>query len=74
MENTKTLLGYEGLFIVDRVRRRGGLVMLWEERDIASLISFSQHHIDISTRVEGKGQWHLMSFYGFTDRRQRRES
>lgn len=45
-----------------------GLALLWKERSMAQLISYSKHHIDILVKIEGMTQWKLTGFYGYAHR------
>ncbi|KAK2655391.1 hypothetical protein Ddye_008443 [Dipteronia dyeriana] len=42
----KRQLGFEGCFQVDCVGRSGGLLLLWKEEWVVSMLSFSLGHID----------------------------
>lgn len=44
-DHLKTKLNFEGLFYVDGGGVGGGLALLWRDRGIASLISYSKNHI-----------------------------
>lgn len=51
VESLKTRLNMFG-FAVDRVCLSGGLALLWRKDVDASLLSFSQHHIDVQVQLQ----------------------
>lgn len=68
MEFIRCKLGYEGLFVVEPQGRSGGLAMPRKEQDQAKILSFSHHHIDVETNVEGRDVWRLTVLYGEPNR------
>lgn len=52
LERLRLNLQYEGMFSVDAVGHKGGLVLLWKHKEEAQLISYSNHHIDVIASVE----------------------
>lgn len=74
VEKIKTRLGFEGLFFMDRAGIGDGVCLMWRNMTIASLISFSQNHIDIIVQIEGMERWRLTGFYGMPERNHRRDS
>ncbi|KAL8146037.1 hypothetical protein AgCh_003972 [Apium graveolens] len=68
LEWNQVQLGYEGLFVVDPVRRRNGLALFWKEKDQENLLGFSQSHIDVEVMVEGMQKWRLTGVYGEPNR------
>lgn len=73
VDSVRSLLGYEGLFVVDSIGHGGGLALLWKGKNMARLLSFSQHHIDVEVHIEGMQIWRLTGYYGHPERNKRRE-
>lgn len=73
-EALKISLGFDNLFYVDSKGLSGGLALLWKGKNIASLISYSANHIDISVNTGENERWRLTGFYGFPCRRDRLKS
>ena len=76
LENIKRKLGFDGLFVVDRVGHSGGFALLWDGNTNVSLLSYARNFIDVHVVVAGLGDWRLTGFYGFPEssRRRRRQS
>ncbi|KAK6149930.1 hypothetical protein DH2020_017455 [Rehmannia glutinosa] len=74
LEEIRIKLGFEGLFDVSNVGQKGGLALLWRKKHMATLLSYSQNHIDISITLEDVPGYRLTGFYGFPKRNRRRES
>ena len=47
MEFLKVKLGFEGLFVVDRVGRSGGLSLLWKEKNEVEIQNYTRSHINV---------------------------
>ena len=62
------------MFVVERMGYSRGLAMLLKGYNLAKLLSYFRHHIDISTSVYDKGDWHLTGYYGHPERQNRRMS
>lgn len=73
-ESLKISLGFDNLFYVDSRGLSGGLALFWKGRNIASLISYSHNHIDISVNNGDGKSWRLTGFYGFPNRNERKKS
>lgn len=71
--NWKFRLGYDGLFNVDPIGRKGGLMLLWKEPCQANILSYSQGHIDCII-THGGEKWRFTGFYGNSDQSQRKFS
>ncbi|KAJ8767776.1 hypothetical protein K2173_020716 [Erythroxylum novogranatense] len=67
----KSALNFSGLFYVDHSSTSGGLILMWKEPNMARLLSYSNHHIDIEVIIEGMKRWRLTGFYGFPERQNR---
>lgn len=74
MEWLQRKLGYAGLFVVEPMRRSGGLEMLWKEDSQATLTGYSRNHIDIQVRGEDNTVWRLTGLYGESNRSQRHKT
>lgn len=59
MERIRTLLGYDGMVVVEPDGRSGGLALLWKTSSEATLISFSQNHIEVQTNIDDMLPWRL---------------
>lgn len=73
-EFLKTSMGFDNLFYVDSKGLSGGLALFWKGKNVASLISYSSNHIDISVNTGANENWRLTGFYGFPSRRDRLKS
>ncbi|XP_052299532.1 uncharacterized protein LOC127903030 [Citrus sinensis] len=67
-------MGFDGLFVVDRMGRSGGLALLWDANTNVSLLSYARNFIDVHVEVAGLGDWRLTGFYGFPESSRRRQS
>ncbi|KAL9436069.1 hypothetical protein AB3S75_022188 [Citrus x aurantiifolia] len=65
LESIKRKLGFDGLFVVDRVGRSGGLALLWDANTNVFLLSYARNFIDVHVVVAGLGDWRLTEFYDF---------
>lgn len=74
MEWICTKLGFEGLIKVEPRGRSGGLALLWQESDQASLTSFSFNHIDVETNVNNMRSWRLTGVYGEPNKSKRKKT
>ncbi|KAH6780165.1 hypothetical protein C2S52_011402 [Perilla frutescens var. hirtella] len=59
----KALFKYDGLFVVEAVGNRGGLILLWKSPIDVTIRSYSQGHIDYLTSW-GEKRWRFTGFYG----------
>lgn len=71
LDAIKLKLGYEGVFAVSSVGHGGGIVLLWKDKNVASLLSYSDHHIDVVVNIPNMLQWRLTGFYGHAARNNR---
>ncbi|KAK6120367.1 hypothetical protein DH2020_045847 [Rehmannia glutinosa] len=69
----KEWLGYDGLFIVDCIGKKGGLMLLWKQPLVVTITSYSTGHID-SMIQDGYKNWRFTGFYGNPDASQRKYS
>ena len=74
VEVIKEMIKYEGCYVVDNVGHSGGLAMLWEEQQWATVLGSSRNHIDLKVTVEGMGIWRLTGYYGHPERCRRHEA
>ena len=74
VEVIKEVIRYEGCYVVDNVGHSGGLAMLWEEQQWATVLGSSRNHIDLKVTVEGMGIWGLTGYYGHPERCRRHEA
>ena len=75
MEKLRTKLGFPNMFVVDCVRKSGGLALLWEDGGDVEIQNFSQRHIQVIIHncllhVE----WKFTTFYGYPDATKRIEA
>lgn len=47
-------MGFESMFVVDKVSMSGGLAFMWREANMATLIGYSTNHIDMSISLPGE--------------------
>lgn len=59
---------------MDRVRRNGGLAVLWKRAAQCQVDSFSSHHIDMLFMENNSVSWRLSCYYGYPERTRQRES
>lgn len=71
VEHLRSLLAFEGCFVVDAQGHSGGLAMLWKFEKEGSVLSFSQSHIDLQIQVENFPSFRLTGFYGEPNRSRR---
>ncbi|XP_041001144.1 uncharacterized protein LOC121246895 [Juglans microcarpa x Juglans regia] len=65
VEGINRRLGWEGCFVVDLLKRKGGLALLWCRDKDAEILNYSQHHINATVMSEEKKlPWLLTGFYG----------
>lgn len=66
LEHLKQKLGFENLFVVDRVGRSGGLALLWKAKFNVRLLKFAKNFIDIAVSETGSdmGEWRLTVIMG----------
>ncbi|KAK6152706.1 hypothetical protein DH2020_012345 [Rehmannia glutinosa] len=69
----RTVLGFDGMFIVDCEGKKGGLIFLWKGARRVSIKSYSPGHID-SIIQEDETVWRFTGFYGNPDPNKRNES
>ena len=73
LERLKIQLGYDGLFVVERVGRSGWLALLWKATSTVNLLQFATNFIDAEVEVPDLGKWRLIGFYGYTESSQRKK-
>ncbi|XP_074362922.1 uncharacterized protein LOC141703019 [Apium graveolens] len=74
MEKIQRELNYEGMVVVEAQGKSGGMALLWKQENQATLLSFSNYHIDIETKSFGVGSWRFMGFHGEPNRSNRRKT
>ena len=74
LERIKIQLGYDGLFVVDRVGRSGGLVLFWKATSNVNLLQFGTNFMDAKVEVPVLGKWRLTGYYGYHESSRRRKS
>ena len=74
LEYLRSKLGFENLFVVDRVGRRGGLALFWDVKTEARLIKCAKNFIDIEIGGAGSGHWRMTGYYGYPESTRRRDS
>ncbi|KAH9672066.1 reverse transcriptase domain-containing protein [Citrus sinensis] len=74
LESIKRQLGYDGLFVVERVGRSEGLALLWQATSSVRLLKYATNFIDAEIEVQEIGKWRLTGFYGYPESSKRRES
>ncbi|XP_019173839.1 PREDICTED: uncharacterized protein LOC109169413 [Ipomoea nil] len=73
-ERLRVKLGFDGLFCVDSDGVKGGIALLWRRNNTASLLSYSDNHVDIEVSMHGFPKWRMTGFYGLEQRPRREES
>ena len=74
LESIERQLNYNGLFVVERMGRSGGLALLWKALNSVTLLKYANNFIDAEVEVPELGKWRLTGFYGFPKSSRRRES
>lgn len=74
LESIKAKLGFEGLLVMDRVGRGGGLAFLWSASCAVNLFSYAPNYIDIEFEVADLGRWRITGFYRYPESNCRRAS
>lgn len=67
-------LGFDGFLCVERSGLGGGLALFCRDKDVASLLSYSQNYIDMVVTLLDKPTYRLTCFYGFLERTRRQQS
>jgi hypothetical protein len=63
------------MFVVDLVRRSGGLALCWKDNDLVEIQNFSRRHINAIIRLTaGEPGWKVTGFYGHPVWTKRHES
>lgn len=68
---TKAILGYDYSFVVDRRGHSGGLALLWNNNVDVSVLGSSDRHIDVTVTLQGESPYHMIGFYGYSNRQLR---
>ncbi|XP_019163454.1 PREDICTED: uncharacterized protein LOC109159798 [Ipomoea nil] len=71
VEETRIRMGFEGLLSVDRTGMGGGLALFWRDKNMVSILSYSESHIDAVVSLPGKPDWRMTGFYGNPDQSKR---
>ena len=74
LESIKINLGFESLFVVDKIGRCGGLAMFWRNNYKVKLLKFGRNFIDFAIEDIERGNWRITGFYGFPESIRGRES
>lgn len=74
LERLKIQLGYDGLFVVERVARSSRLALLWKATSTVNLLQFATNFIDAKVEVPDLGKWRLIGFYGYPVSSRRKKS
>ncbi|KAL9405591.1 hypothetical protein Peur_002563 [Populus x canadensis] len=62
IESIRGEIKIDGCFAVDRLGRRGGLVVFWKGPEVVILIRYSLNHVDLEVVGTYFFKWRLMSF------------
>ena len=60
--------------MVDNEGHSGGLIMFWQTKRWAIVISSSRNHIDLAVEIGVRGLWWLGGYYGYPERNKRGEA
>lgn len=74
LESIKVKLGFDGLFVVDRVGRSGGIALLWNASCVVNLLSYVTNYIDTEVELADQRRWRITGFYGYPKSSHRRAS
>jgi hypothetical protein len=65
IEGIRIKTGFRNLFVVDCVRKSGGLALLWNEETDVTIQNHSWRHIHTAVQLDGDGViWRFNGFYG----------
>lgn len=67
LESLKSKLRFDGLFVVDRVGRSGGLALFWNTNNQIKLVKYGRNFIDVEVEAVDCGRWRLTRYYGFPE-------
>lgn len=73
MERCRIRWGFDCCLAVDSCGKGGGLAVLWNNDFLASIISYSKHHIDLLVTDDG-GDWRITFFYGHPETSKRADT
>ena len=62
IESLRVKPGFQNAMAVDRLGRGGGVVVLWKDLEKCTVMSFSNHHIDLEIEDEARGKWRMTGF------------
>jgi endonuclease/exonuclease/phosphatase family metal-dependent hydrolase len=66
---------HDGMFVVDCVRRSGGLVLLWKEEVQVTIQNYSRRHINAIIKLDRDGvELKFTGFYGHLEVARRKEA
>jgi hypothetical protein len=75
MERIRIKLHFDNMFVLDSVRRSGGIALFWKEEDKLEIYNYFRRHIHVVVKNrEGQDFWKLTGFYGHPDCNKRVES
>ncbi|KAH9666675.1 hypothetical protein KPL70_020731 [Citrus sinensis] len=74
LESLKSNMGFNGLFVVDRVGRSGGLALFWNSDHQVKLLRYGRNFIDVEVEAVDNSRWRLTGYYCFPEFSRRRES
>lgn len=63
VEELASKLGFINCFSVGRQGRGGGLLVMWKQNMICSVVDSSQNHVDIEIVESADVKWRLSYFY-----------
>lgn len=63
----KIKLRYDGLFVVEKVGRSGGLAFFWKPNYSVNLLKFGRSFIDLVVENTEGEKWRFIGFYGFPE-------
>lgn len=67
-------LGFNNYYVVDKIKRRGGLAVMWKDNVSCIIMDSSLNHINVSTFDHEPVSWKLTCFYDFPERFRRNAS
>lgn len=74
-DKIKNKLGFNSLFVVDYVRRSGGLALLWIDDLVVDIQNYSRCHINATIHsTEHTDAWKFTGFYGHLETGKRKEA
>ncbi|XP_020207334.1 uncharacterized protein LOC109792340 [Cajanus cajan] len=68
------ILNFNHWYVVDRSGRGGGLALLWKDTFDITITQANPNYINVNVKDRNNIHWRLTGFYGYPERRKRKDS